>query len=750
MPAFRTPTEETVVPGQIIVKYEEATASSEQAALRRQENLEKKGDLGLINAEVVEVEERSTGAALRDLNARADVEYAEPNFRVYPTGFADEPSFSKLWGLHNTGQAIDGSTGTANVDVNGKEASARTQGSPTLKVAVIDDGVDFSHPDLSARRWVNPGETPNNGVDDDRNGYVDDVNGWDFCHQDNTVHDNGDDAHGTHVSGTIAASVNNTGVVGVAPNVKIMALKFLSENGTGAGCNSTAGAIEAIGYAKKMSIKISNNSYGGGAFSRALKDAIDASGQLFVAAAGNGGSDGVGDNNDASPFYPASYTSPNLLSVAAVNNRGSLGSFSNYGKTSVDISAPGVGILSSVPGNTGEPGAVLSSVGSSGKALTAGFGAEEIGTAAKQASFFGKAFQAIGRGSQQVVLVDDDGSHDGEFANVGPTVAAAIQSATGSAPQTIQVGEGDGPSLSELSGKTVVWSTGESFYSGFDSEINFIWNLTPADQTTLTNFLNGGGRLVITGRDALYEIETSAFVTTTLDLAVNADTFAETFTGAASTAFAGESYAFNSALADEFGLSHDGIAPAASTAKTQGGYDSTPAGWESWPGTSMAAPHVTGAAALVASKYPSLLGQPTATKKILMDTGKPLPATAAKTVTGDMVNAQAALFPRVVATVPAPNAAGVVRGSNVKATFSEAMSASTIRGATFTLKAGTTSVAAVVSYSATSRQATLNPNALLAPNTTYTATVRGGATGVKNAQGDPMFMSKTWRFKTGS
>ena len=754
MPAFGTPAEERAVPGQIIVKYEDAVGSSERAALRRRENLEKKAELGLIGAEVVRVEGQSVEQAVRDLNSRPGVEYAEPNFKVYPTGFADEPSFSKLWGLHNTGQVIDGSTGTANIDINAKEASARTQGNPTLKVAVIDDGVDFTHPDLATRQWVNPGETPNNGVDDDANGYVDDVNGWDFCHNDNTVHDNGDDSHGTHVSGTIAASVNSRGIVGVAPMVKIMALKFLSDTGTGPGCNSTAGAIKAIQYAKAEGIKISNNSWGGGAFSQALNDAIDSSGSLFVAAAGNGGADGIGDNNDASPMYPASYTSPNILSVAAVDNRGSLGRFSNYGKTSVDISAPGVSILSSVPGNTGEPAAVLSSVGSTGKALTAGFGAEEIGTAATRASFFAKAFQAVDRGSQQVVLVDDDAS-DIEFsgtADVGPTVASAIQSATGSAPQTIRVSDGDGPPLSELSGKTVVWATGEAFFSGWDSNGNMIYEiLTPADQTTLTNFLNGGGRLVITGRDALYLITDEPFVTTTLDLAVDEDTFTQTFTGATGTAFAGESYAFDSPLADEFGgLHHDGIAPAASTAQIQGGYDPTPASWESWPGTSMATPHVAGTAALVASKYPSLLSQPTAIKKIIMDTGKPLPATVGKTVTGDMVDAQAALFPRVTATVPKANVNGIRRGSNVTATFSDAMNANTIKGTTFTLKAGTTSVGTVVSYSATTRKATLNPNATLAPNTTYTATVRGGTTGVKNAQGDPMFASKTWKFKTGS
>ena len=756
IPAFRAPAEETVVPGQVIVKYGEAVGASEQAALRRQENLKKRMDLGLIGAEVVKVRGRSAEQAIRDLNARADVEYAEPNFKVYPTGFADEPRFSELWGLHNTGQTVDGSTGTADVDVNGKEASARTQGSPTPEVAVIDDGVDFSHPDLSARRWVNPGETPNNGVDDDANGYVDDVNGWDVCHRDNTVHDDGDDSHGTHVSGTIAASVNGQGVVGVAPNVEIMALKFLSDNGTGSGCNSTAGAIEAIGYAKKMGVKISNNSWGGGAFSRALKDAIDSSGQLFVAAAGNGGADSVGDNNDATPMYPASYASPNILSVAAANNRGGLGGFSNYGKTSVDISAPGVSILSSVPGNTGDPAAVLSSVGSSGKALTAGFGAEEIGTTAKQASFFGKAFQAIGRGSQQVVLVDDDGS-DIEFSgtvDVGPTVAAAIQSATGSPPQTIRVADGDGPSLSHLSGKTVVWATGEAFFSGWDSNGNMIYEiLTPADQATLTNFLNGGGRLVVTGRDALYLITESAFVATTLDLAVDEDTYTQTFTGASGTAFAGESYAFDSALADEFGgLSHDGIAPAASTAKTQGGYDPTPAGWESWPGTSMAAPHVSGTAALVASKYPGLLKQPLAVKKIIMDTGKPLSATAGKTVTGDMVDARAALFPRVTAMAPKPNTTGIRGDSNATATFSEAMKGTTVNGKTFTLvKAGTTrKMSATVSYSSTKKKATLNPSANLAANTVYKATVKGKSTGVKNTSGDPMFESKVWKFKTGS
>jgi len=346
----------------------------------------------------------------------------QPNFTYYPAGYGDEPRFGELWGLNNTGQ----NGGTPNVDINGLEASAITIGDPNLVVAVIDDGVDFSHPDLAGRAWTNPGEVPNNNLDDDHNGYVDDVNSWDFYNRDKTVHDRAEDWHGTHVSGTIAASINGHGVVGVAPNVKIMALKFLGPYG-----GYTSDAILAIQYAKAEGAKISNNSWGG-SYDQALYDAINNSGSLFVAAAGNNG-----NNNDIYPMYPASYNLSNILSVAAVNNQGKLASFSNYGATSVDISAPGLGILSSVPGIPGDA-ATLSSVGSSGKALTTGFGADEIGENAKRTSFFEKAFTALDRGSQQVVLVDDDADDVG-FPDVGPTISATIEGATGSAPQVIDV-----------------------------------------------------------------------------------------------------------------------------------------------------------------------------------------------------------------------------------------------------------------------------------------------------------------------
>ena len=269
-----------------------------------------------------------------------------------------EPAWDELWGLENTGQEIyqgePGTAGTPDADIDARQALAITTGDPGTVVAVIDDGVDFTHPDLAARAWTNPGESgagrETNGVDDDGNGYIDDVHGWDFCHDDNTVHDFGDDGHGTHVAGTIAASLNGVGVVGVAPSVSIMALKFISSETIECGLDSQA--IAAIEYAKSFGVHIVNASWGGrGALNSApeLYDAIKTSGMLFVAAAGNDS-----DNNDTDPFpsLPASFDLPNILSVAAIDNSGGLASFSNYGKKTVDIAAPGEGILSALPAGT--------------------------------------------------------------------------------------------------------------------------------------------------------------------------------------------------------------------------------------------------------------------------------------------------------------------------------------------------------------------------------------------------------------
>lgn len=276
------------------------------------------------------------------------VEYVEYDYIVHTM---DQPCndllFFKQWGLKNTGQFIQFIPGTAGIDANVVTAWDITMGSPQQVVAVLDTGIFLQHPELIDQAWVNPGEVPGNGVDDDNNGYIDDVNGYDFYNDDSSVYDACDqDIHGTHVAGIIAARNNNIqGISGIAPGVKIMALKFIGPNG-----GSVSDAIEAVEYARSMGVKISNNSWGGTEYSQALREAIEQSGMLFVASAGNSGA-----NADSAPEYPAAFDCSNIISVAAINNRGQLPSWSNYGPNSVDLAAPGSGIMSIlelIPGST--------------------------------------------------------------------------------------------------------------------------------------------------------------------------------------------------------------------------------------------------------------------------------------------------------------------------------------------------------------------------------------------------------------
>lgn len=355
-PTFKTDTDEEFASGKVIVKFEEDATRAEKADARGNEGLQEKENLGLIDAEVDTVRGQSVEQAVRDLEKRPDVEYAEPDFLLQPsqTTTANDPGYPKMYGLDNTGQT----GGTADADIDAPEAWSTTTGGADTVVAVIDEGVDTNHPDLKNNVWTNPDEIAGNGADDDRNGYVDDVNGWDFANNDASVYDRDPvtgtgDEHGTHVAGTIAAQGNNSlGVVGVNWQAKIMPLKFIGANGSG----NMSNAIKALDYAVKEGVKISNNSYGySGAPSQSFADALaraDTAGHLFVAAAGNGGADGIGDNNDAAAHYPSSYGNGNVVAVAATDGKDALASFSNYGASSVDVGAPGVGIRSTLPGNT--------------------------------------------------------------------------------------------------------------------------------------------------------------------------------------------------------------------------------------------------------------------------------------------------------------------------------------------------------------------------------------------------------------
>ncbi len=277
-------------------------------------------------------------ALLEELNADPRIEYAEPNAIISINSTPNDTSFGSLWGMNNTGQT----GGTPDADIDAPEAWDITTTS-TIRVGVIDTGIDYTHADLAANIWTNPGEIDGDGIDNDANGYIDDIRGWDFAYDDNDPMDG--DGHGTHVAGTIGAVGNNgIGVAGVAWSVELVAIKFLDDRGDG----TLEDAIAAIEYAVALGLPITNNSWGADVYFESLEDAVEAAGlagQLVIAAAGNDSAD-----NDASPFYPSSFIDPAVVSVASTTHTDALSSFSNYGLVSVDLGAPGSSIYSTYPG----------------------------------------------------------------------------------------------------------------------------------------------------------------------------------------------------------------------------------------------------------------------------------------------------------------------------------------------------------------------------------------------------------------
>jgi subtilisin family serine protease len=259
------------------------------------------------------------------------IDFVEPNYRTFSTEMAEAQT-------------------APNSFAETPAATAPTlAGRKQIIVAIIDSGVDYTHKDLAPYMWHNPGEIPNNGIDDDNNGFVDDYYGYDFANNKaNPMADDQHAYHGTHVAGIVksAAQLSRAGF-----NVKIMALKYLDSTGTG----FTGNAIKAIDYAIRNGATVLNNSWGSTGMSQALSNAIERARRahvLFVAAAGNGDANGNGINIDQRPFYPAAFTHDNIISVAAAGAGDFLARFSNYGRVSVDLAAPGVNITSTRNGNT--------------------------------------------------------------------------------------------------------------------------------------------------------------------------------------------------------------------------------------------------------------------------------------------------------------------------------------------------------------------------------------------------------------
>lgn len=327
--------EATYVPGELLVRYKPAVRAAATEYFRSRWRVSTLRSFRRIGVQHVKLpKDMTVEEALEIYRNDPDVEYVEPNYLRYATAIPNDSFFSNLWGLNNAGDT----------DIDAPEAWDITQGNSNIVVAVLDSGVDYNHPDLAANIWINQAElTGTPGVDDDGNGMIDDIRGWDFVDDDNDPIDSDD--HGTHVAGTVAAvGNNNTGITGVSWTAKIMVLRFLDAFGSG----SVADAIEAIDYAIDKGAKIINASYGSYTFSTAERDAIARARNadiLFVAAAGNDN----WNNDSATKHYPSSYDLTNIIAVAATDQSDSRASFSNYGATSVDVAAPGTSIFSTRP-----------------------------------------------------------------------------------------------------------------------------------------------------------------------------------------------------------------------------------------------------------------------------------------------------------------------------------------------------------------------------------------------------------------
>ncbi|HUP70531.1 MAG TPA: S8 family serine peptidase [Acidimicrobiales bacterium] len=346
------------VADELVVGYQPGATPTQRAGARSRAGAQLKenvvagqGQTGAV--ELVRLPAGSDrGAAERRIEQDPAVAYAEPNWIYTHAATSNDPYYTggNLWGMYGDATTPANQYGSQ----AGEAWAAGNTGSADVYVGVIDEGIQFTHPDLAGQVWTNPYDT-SNGVDDDGNGYVDDLHGWDFAGNNNSIYDGGSsgnvDDHGTHVSGTIGAKSDGAGVVGMNWNVTLISGKFLGSNG-----GTTSNAIKAVDYFTNLKIRhnlnivATNNSWGGGGYSSALFDAISRAnnaGILFIAAAGNSGS-----NNDTTASYPSNYDVANVIAVAAIDDAGALASFSQYGAQTVDLAAPGVGVVSTTAYNS--------------------------------------------------------------------------------------------------------------------------------------------------------------------------------------------------------------------------------------------------------------------------------------------------------------------------------------------------------------------------------------------------------------
>lgn len=525
----------------------------------------------------------------------ASVAEVEKGYQVADVA-PDDPRYPEQWALENTGQT----GGKPGADISAPEAwAAHGTGSAGVVVAVVDEGIDIEHEDLSAQIWVNTDEIPGNWRDDDKNGYVDDVNGYDFYNWDETVYDRDDgDRHGTHVAGIIGAAGDNAkGVAGVNWDVTIMPVKFL---GPGGGWDFEG--AEAIIYAVDNGADVINCSWGGG-YSEIIDDALQYAadhGVLVCAAAGNDWSD-VDQYPDY--YYPASSDVTAVVTVASTDKNDELSGFSNYGATTVDLAAPGEEILSTLPYEC--TGVFVNAVPY--KLAFLAFPAEAIEPEADRSAVITRSMTKLGAKSTSSILVVDDsmatvtGDTPGERLDV---YKAALASAGYTKVTTWNTEAKGTPTASAMQGKIVVWFTGSVTSGWYSAE-----SLDAKDRAAIASYLDSGGRLLLSSGEAANEVAWYDFdwVLNYLHVyPVDFTTWGYDLRGEPGTEFEG----IGGSLAAPYQTEWEAPWPTGSDSIWPIDTYATPifgmGGYGLLSGTSMAAPQVSGAAALLASAIPGI------------------------------------------------------------------------------------------------------------------------------------------------
>jgi subtilisin family serine protease len=584
---------------EIIVKFGHGVGEGRRYGIHSMAGAASASKIGIDGFERVKLSNGvSVQQAIKAYQANPAVEYAEPNYIVKAAAIPDDAKFGRQWGLHNTGQTVNGVSGSAGADIDAPDAWNVTRGSSSVIVGVIDTGIDKTHPDLSGN--VLPGYNFVEGNND-----TTDLNG-----------------HGTHVSGILGAIGNNSvGIAGVNWSVKIMPLRVLDQNGEG----TESDVMAAVAYAASNNARVVNMSF---AFTpespsdgRPLRATMALyPNVLFVAAAGN-----EETNNDITPSYPASFDLPNIISVSASDQNDNLAAFSNYGPTSVDVAAPGTNILSTIPSSA----AGTTYTGAYGM-IYLSYGFECISDVNARHSIMRRAlnFENISPGDK-ILLVDDDGGDTFETYYTEALQSLGFTSDVYAVPLN-----SDGPPLDTLNKyKLVIWFTGGQYRN----------TLTTTDQANLGSYLDGGGRLFISGQDIGYDISSSTFYQNYLHAKyVTDDALGSSYKGLNN--FSGlfvelPEICMDSAN-DQYLTSVDAVNPSGGGGLSAFFID-YPDAYQFLYGTSMSTPVVAGIGALIASLHNDFTADQI--KETILGSVDVLPSLQGKILTGGRVNAYRAL-----------------------------------------------------------------------------------------------------------